>query len=490
MSFSKNNSSIDPYEGIYFQDFLKNGLPKHNNIKGISFIIFAHLGILVLGVGCYAIVSKNILPKFSFKFSETEPTSSVNSAETYSLVISQDSITLNLDENETSTVDVSANNTEKSFKLNCDYSDIVSVETVSNNNGIITHKVTPLSIGTGYLEYKLIDSDNESIVYDTKKVNVTAEGTLSTGTFNNHFYQVFDDSMTWTEAKAACEEAGGHLATINSSEEQDYIQQLIKSTKKDNIWIGGNFSAANNSWSWVDNTEWDYTNWDASQPDNFTGDEYYLRIKHRDRVYEDWEAYDGKWNDIADSADGAGQDFDVPISSFGYICEWDYIKTPIIGNLKPTNDVGYNSPEEITDCFGNNYNAQQAFSITFSGRNECRAEFDFNGVDYRTLAYDVSIANTSREKFANAQDYSFESDFPLCDMSLVAIQSDGSETNCNGTGDMLIYGFFNETVIHHTVALPEGTVAIRFEGNAMQSYAGVKVIIANATLTTEITDIE
>lgn len=153
----------------------------------------------------------------------------------------------------------------------------------------------------------------------------------------------------------------------------------------------------------------------------------------------------------------------------------DYIKIPIIGNLKPTNDVGYNSPEDITDCFGNNYIAQQAFSITFSGRNESRDEYNFNEVDYRTFDYDVSIANTSRDKFSNAQDYSFESDFTLCDMSLVAIKADGSKTNCNGTWDMLEYGFFNETVIHHTVALPEGTIAIRFEGNAMQSMLALEL---------------
>lgn len=75
-------------------------------------------------------------------------------------------------------------------------------------------------------------------------------------------------------------------------------------------------------------------------------------------------------------------------------------------------------------------------------------------------------------------------------MSLIAIQADGSETNCNGTWDMLKYGFFNEAVIHYTVALPEGTMAICFEGNAMQFYAGVRVTIANATLITEISDME
>ena len=53
MPFTKTNKLIDPYEGIYFQDFLKNGSPKHSNIKGISFIILCHLGIIGLGIVCY-----------------------------------------------------------------------------------------------------------------------------------------------------------------------------------------------------------------------------------------------------------------------------------------------------------------------------------------------------------------------------------------------------------------------------------------------------
>ena len=482
-----NNKKSDSLDSIYFQDYLKEDKKHRIDFKEVGLFLLSLIVVIGLVLAIYSFFTTRDKNNNSFYNHES---ASYNENDltppSYTLIISQDSVILNLDEDETSTIDISADNSEKSFKLNCDYSDIISVEKVSGNDRVITHKLIPQSIGTGYIEYMLIDADDESIIYDTKRISITVEGTLSTGTFNNHFYQVFDDSMTWTEAKMACEEAGGHLATISSNEEQDYIQHLIKSTRKENIWIGGVYSVSSGSWSWVDNSEWNYTNWDVSQPDNYTNDEYFLRMKNRDRIYDDWEAYDGNWNDTDDGADGTSDNSDAPIASFGYICEWDYIETSIIGNLQPTNDVGYNPPGEIIDCFGNNYNAEQAFSITFSGRNECRAEFHFEGIDYRTINYDVSIADSSRDKFVNAEDYSFNSDFSLCDMTLVAIQADGSETHCSGTWDILNYGFFNElSVIHHTVALPEGTVAVRFEGNAWQSYAGVKVIIANATLTTE-----
>lgn len=37
--------------------------------------------------------------------------------------------------------------------------------------------------------------------------------------FNGHTYKFFSGSLTWAEAKQFCEDLGGHLATITSSEE-------------------------------------------------------------------------------------------------------------------------------------------------------------------------------------------------------------------------------------------------------------------------------
>lgn len=51
---------------------------------------------------------------------------------------------------------------------------------------------------------------------------------------NGHRYQVFDESMSWTDAKVYCENLGGHLVTINSEEEQKFIEDnlLVIGTKK------------------------------------------------------------------------------------------------------------------------------------------------------------------------------------------------------------------------------------------------------------------
>ena len=92
------------------------------------------------------------------------------------------------------------------------------------------------------------------------------------------------------------------------------------------MWIGGYYSEDDDEWYWVDGSDWDYTNWDDPQPDNYTGDEFYLRMKNRTKKYSNWEAVDGKWNDTADTADGIDSRADAPISTFGYVCEWDSLK--------------------------------------------------------------------------------------------------------------------------------------------------------------------
>ena len=133
-------------------------------------------------------------------------------------------------------------------------------------------------------------------------------------------YQVIDTSMTWTEARVRCEEMGGHLVVITSEEEQRMIESLLPSGNLENYWIGGYF-ASGDGWRWVTGEPFDYQNWDVSQPDNQYGNEYYLRLVNKDIAYSDWNATFGKWDDTANDADGdAG---DAPLSSFGFICEWE-----------------------------------------------------------------------------------------------------------------------------------------------------------------------
>ena len=68
----------------------------------------------------------------------------------------------------------------------------------------------------------------QTTVSETVYTDLSA-GDDDTSSFNGQKYQIIEGRMTWTEAEAYCEGKGGHLATITSKEEQEYILNLNSS---------------------------------------------------------------------------------------------------------------------------------------------------------------------------------------------------------------------------------------------------------------------
>ena len=136
--------------------------------------------------------------------------------------------------------------------------------------------------------------------------------------FEGHRYQVFDESMTWTEAKAYCEELGGHLATVTSQEENDFIASLIADGTKNLYWLGGYEEAEQEGvWRWVTGEAWDYANWDAGEPNDAGSESYVEMFRIKDRSFHTPE----KWNDMKN--DGEDSNVFYAIQNKGLVCEWD-----------------------------------------------------------------------------------------------------------------------------------------------------------------------
>lgn len=117
-----------------------------------------------------------------------------------------------------------------------------------------------------------------------------------------HKYEIFRETLTWEEAKAACEAKGGHLATITSQEEQKMIESL--NTQNSKLWIGGYKNSAG-QWCWVTGELWKYQNWGDGEPNNSSNvvaDESCVAV---------WPV---KWNDLANSN---------TYEQSGYVCEWE-----------------------------------------------------------------------------------------------------------------------------------------------------------------------
>ena len=149
----------------------------------------------------------------------------------------------------------------------------------------------------------------------------------SESTFNGHSYMIIEEYMSWTSAKAYCEQLGGHLATVSSQEEQDYLIELSKSTSKKCLWIGMKNKYTDKvyypaKWDWVTGEEQPYWNW-----------AYCGEIQHLDQYYVmmftagafeglagQWQVNTnggGRWDDGANGYDNYSR------SDYGFICEWD-----------------------------------------------------------------------------------------------------------------------------------------------------------------------
>ncbi len=94
-------------------------------------------------------------------------------------------------------------------------------------------------------------------------------------TFAGHRYEFVPGEFAWGEAKAKAEEMGGHLATITSKEENEWLyatfgSKLDPNLRASSIWLGGTASASGGPWKWVTGEPFTFTNWNQGQPDYTT----------------------------------------------------------------------------------------------------------------------------------------------------------------------------------------------------------------------------
>jgi hypothetical protein len=120
---------------------------------------------------------------------------------------------------------------------------------------------------------------------------------------NGHAYElvIITPSVTWATARDLAAARGGHLATLGTKDENDFVMSWLKGhpeafTEADvGPWLGGyqpNPSPADEpagGWAWIDGTPWVFTAWHSGQPDNTDGVENYLTAFNRGGEYG--------WND-------------------------------------------------------------------------------------------------------------------------------------------------------------------------------------------------
>ena len=129
--------------------------------------------------------------------------------------------------------------------------------------------------------------------------------------FNGHSYAVYEKHMTWTDAESYCESLNGHLATVTSEAENDFLLSILTDYPDVDYMLGMNDKDDEGNWStWVTGESADYTNWGSSEPDNSMNDQESLVICNGDR--SSWNIKRGQWDDNGFSYD-----------TYYFICEWD-----------------------------------------------------------------------------------------------------------------------------------------------------------------------
>lgn len=132
---------------------------------------------------------------------------------------------------------------------------------------------------------------------------VVIETDENTKFFGNNTYKILGANGRDASVKK-CTEAGGHLLTINSEEEQKFVEEWMYSyygvkNKEGACWLGAHLKE---NWEWITGEEFSYTNWNINEP---SGDGVYVILNK-----------DGRWND--------GR-----YGTYLTICEWDNSYTPL-----------------------------------------------------------------------------------------------------------------------------------------------------------------
>lgn len=122
--------------------------------------------------------------------------------------------------------------------------------------------------------------------------------------FKGHLYLLYDNAGSFSEARSLCESYGGHLATITSKEEDEYIYNWLIGFNVLDAYFG--LFKGSNGLEWVTGEPVLYTNWSPGEPNSSS--ESYGEYYHKSDP--------GTWND---------NDFNVdPYEDhLYYICEID-----------------------------------------------------------------------------------------------------------------------------------------------------------------------
>ncbi len=126
------------------------------------------------------------------------------------------------------------------------------------------------------------------------------QGQVEVLDYGGNCYAFIPVDMTWHHARAACEQLGGHLATIANDDENVFVWARAMARRNLIAWIGCTDEVREGDWRWVDGTRVAFSCWSSGQPDNRNGEHYAVTGHGRQPL----------WNDQG-------------YASHAFVCEWE-----------------------------------------------------------------------------------------------------------------------------------------------------------------------
>lgn len=130
-------------------------------------------------------------------------------------------------------------------------------------------------------------------------VTLSSQVNAATWDFNGHTYQDVstDGWIPWSQAEGMAEGMGGHLATLTSLEENQWVYDNVVIpaglASEHQAWVGG-FRENVGEWKWVTGEIWDYTNWGPGEPNNASDVEFGMTLnRYNDATWNDEGAWQG-----------------------------------------------------------------------------------------------------------------------------------------------------------------------------------------------------
>lgn len=156
-----------------------------------------------------------------------------------------------------------------------------------------------------YVKVKL-DQEAAALETELKNLDATKPRPSDVVEFQGKKYRVYDEVLTWSEAKTKCEEMGGHLAVAESQKKNEFLKNLLSKSGLTEVWLGATDEKKEGEWRWVTGPKMDFHAWANGQPNNKEGVEHYMVLIVTPKS--------SGWSDQPDKSLQHNP---------GFICEWD-----------------------------------------------------------------------------------------------------------------------------------------------------------------------